>query len=96
MSADNWATCPRCVENAGKDRLAKQVEAESLYGKVPLDEYNVALANIPEQPHPLDFQTFREDYEFYNDGTGTVVVTYSGHCKECGLEHDFETTLHLL
>jgi hypothetical protein len=34
--------------------------------------------------------TFREYYEIFGAETGTVGVSYSGRCDECGLRLDFE------
>lgn len=44
---------------------------------------------VPEVDEEL-YRTFREDYEFYGADEGVVTASYSGHCRKCGLETDFE------
>lgn len=82
MSADNWAICPWCA----KRRQAKIEQAEALYGKVPREDFEAALAAAMSPQE----RTFREDYEIYGaDSGGTVKIGYSGHCQVCGLGTDF-------
>ena len=43
-----------------------------------------------------EFQTFREDYEFWGvEETEAVNVNYSGRCRVCGLAIDFEFSVPL-
>jgi hypothetical protein len=91
MSADNWTTCPRCFADA---RDAFEVERErvaSLYGQVPVEEFDAARAALVE-PKADDFVTFREDYEWYGASTGEVSGSYRGGCSKCGLNTEVETT----
>ncbi len=62
MSADNWATCPRCVKRAEAAKAAQVTKAAASYGKVSEREYAEAIAAIKDV-RPEDYQTFREDYE---------------------------------
>lgn len=92
MSASNWAICPRC-RRAEEARIADlQDDARVAYGVVPSDEYEAmrAMAAVPINLHAL--QTLREDYEIWGAETGTVNVSYGGHCQECGLGLDFKFT----
>jgi len=87
MSADNWATCPRCLRREQIRLNSERVEAQSLYGRVDRQEYEAAIAALPSQstPDPDDFTTFREDYEFYGAEDGVIVADYKGMCSKCGL-----------
>jgi hypothetical protein len=91
MSADSWAICPRCVAQA-RAEYDKNVEAVmATYGKVPVEEFDAARAALVA-PAMGDFQTFREDYEFYGAEAGEVEASYSGHCSKCGLGLDFKVS----
>lgn len=90
MSASNWAVCPRCLERARVARDDAFQHALSLYGVVPLDEFESARTEAEAVAVSADaFQTFREDYEIYGASEGTVKVSYSGHCQTCHLGFDF-------
>lgn len=95
MSADNWAICPRCILGKQDEKEAQRVAAEEAYGKVSAAEY---MSMHEEADKPINSEacrTFREDYEIglseNMDGTfdPVVIVSYSGHCAECGLSIDF-------
>lgn len=89
MSADNWAICPRCLEQ-GREAHDEAVQAVmATYGRIPVDEFDAKRAALP-QLDPEQFRTFREDYEFYGAEAGEVVADYSGHCSKCGLGIDFQ------
>ena len=91
MSADNWATCPRCVKRAEVAKAAQAAKAAASYGKVSEREYAEAIAAIKDV-RPEDCQTFREDYQIYGAADGAVTVDYSGHCGTCGLSLSFKET----
>ena len=91
MSADNWASCPRCVKRAEAARAAQVAAAGASYGKVPEQEYAAAVAAIKDV-RPVDYETFREDYEIYGAKDGAVTVDYSGSCGTCGLSVSFKET----
>jgi hypothetical protein len=64
--------------------------ALSLYGVVPLAEFEAARTAAMEMPTDEEgFRTFREDYEIYGASIGTINVTYSGYCEKCSLGLDF-------
>lgn len=89
MSADNWALCPRCIARAKKAEAAQLAEVMADYGKIPVAEFDARRAAI-EPVEIQDYQTFREEYDIYNPGGGTVAVSYSGGCNVCGLGLKFE------
>ena len=88
MSADNWAVCPRCVKQARAAEAKALAKVMATYGKVPVEEFDRARADIPDLD-PEKFRTFREDYEIYGAEDGTVKVSYSGGCDTCGLSLNF-------
>lgn len=94
MSADNWATCPRCFKRAREDYDRKHQEVMDLYGKVTPKEFDAARAALTE-PVAEDFETFREDYEFYGVEDWEITASYSGRCTECGLGTDFKHSVAL-
>lgn len=88
MSADNWTQCPKCFQRHRLDRKEKLAAAKELYGKVPADEYAVALESsrtIPVNPEP----TLQEDYELGTEAEGGFAVRYGGHCEKCGFTFKF-------
>lgn len=90
MSANNWATCPRCLAEAEKTKTALAAEAAAAYGKVPEDEY----AQMREQSREditLD-STMREDYELGVNMLGEFRLSFSASCGTCGYRFEFETT----
>lgn len=87
MSADNWAPCPRCIKRAESFKADLLEEMNTSYGRIPLAEFD-ALRQRAEAPVE-EKRTFREDYEIYGAVDGTIVVSYRGHCSECGLALEF-------
>lgn len=91
MSADNWAHCPRCTRR-GTERLeARETAVQALYGTVPVNEFDNARRELQAEKDKFARRdpTFREDYEIYGAETGVVTVSYSGSCRECGLQLEF-------
>lgn len=89
MSADNWAICPRCVNEAIEAFAAERAQVMASYGQIPLEEFDAARAALA-RPEPEDFRTFREDYEFYGAESGIIHISYSGHYSKCDLGLDIE------
>lgn len=92
MSADNWATCPRCLRDAKVAANERSAEVYRTYGTVTPEEFIKACDALPGDPHPSDFETFREDYEIYGATTGEVIVDYAGSCTKCGLSVKLKTS----
>lgn len=90
MSASNWAVCPRCVERAKNESAERFLAAFNAYGNVPAEEYEELRTAAQVKVDDEVFTTFREDYEIYGASTGTITVSYSGHCETCGLGLDFK------
>ncbi len=96
MSADNWATCPRCLDTERAKVTAARAALDEQYGKVTRLEYkSLEAARVTAEEALEKFQdykarTFREDYEFYGADEGTVQARYSGGCNKCGLSVEFE------
>ena len=95
MGADNWAVCPKCFSRAERDALAQAIEVESLYGKIPIEDFDKRRAAIPN-PQYADFRTFRESFSVYNDDEGTVEISYRGTCTACPLSASRGDTFDLL
>jgi hypothetical protein len=100
MSADNYASCPRCVRRAGETFHASRVRVSELYGKVPISEFMELMRKADSagvvfrddyttKAEQIE-RTFREDYEFYGAEDGAVVASYRGECSVCGLKLSFE------
>lgn len=90
MSADNWATCPRCEKrrtNALRESAAKVAKA---YGKVSVEEWDQMRKEQADAEQVRPEPTFREDYEFFGAEDGAVTASYSGSCTICGLALQFE------
>lgn len=92
MSADNWATCPRCFKRAVDDQEARVRAAADAYGKVPAPEFMELFAKASEPPRTE--YTMREDYEVGVTCAGLFYVNYEAHCVEshggCGFEFAYK------
>jgi hypothetical protein len=91
MSADNWAICPRCLDDAYRENNTAKAEVMAMYGTVPVEEFDAARAALPDVD-PEKFRTFREDYGFYGVEDGEVRASYSGRCQSCGLSATLEAS----
>jgi uncharacterized paraquat-inducible protein A len=90
MSADNWAVCPRCWKEATDEHDQRRQRVAALYGQIPVADFDAARADLAAKtPKRDDFQTFREDYEFYGVEDWEVTATYKGRCQKCGLALEF-------
>jgi hypothetical protein len=89
VSADNWASCPRCFREACGVKAAAEKRLAAQYGVVSLDAWDKMRMEVPPEPQPEDFRTFREDYEISGASEWVVRVSYSGRCNACGLRLDF-------
>lgn len=90
MSADNWAVCPKCLDDAQKASDALQAEMDASYGKIPLNEFDELRSRADADIDMDKITTFREDYEFWGADEGVVHVSYSGHCGVCGTKCNFK------
>lgn len=103
MSADNWANCKACIDNANREieevRREYQEQLDSSYGEIPLDEYQLLQAEAAQairdatSRSAVPLGTFREDYEFYGAEDGEVTACYSGRCTTCGYGVSFKHTV---
>lgn len=91
MSADNWAQCPRCTAVGEAKLQARDAAVRASYGKVPVAEFDNARRQLAVDKASFERRdpTFREDYEIYGAETGSITVSYSGECRECGLRLSF-------
>lgn len=93
MSATNWAVCPRCYDNLYLGTEKRNQEINSLYGKIPLEEFTKLQKEAASPPSMQDLPessyTFREDYEIYNAESGCLVIDYHGQCTKCNLRFVF-------
>lgn len=91
MSADNWAQCPRCISIGTAKLEERNAVIQSSYGIVPVADFDEARRTLEADRAAFERRdpTFREDYEIYGAETGTVTVSYSGFCSECGLKLKF-------
>lgn len=83
MSADRYSMCPKCAKNEENKRLAKEVEIESFYGKIPLQEFQKRLAKTAA-PVQLE-ETLREDYYLGLEGS-VLEISYHCACRDCGFK----------
>lgn len=95
MSADNWAVCPRCEATRQSALVTERADVAALYGKVPVDEFDIRRGALRLFEAEMPKSTFREDYEFYGVEDGTLCISYRGECNVCGLkfEHHSEHPL---
>jgi hypothetical protein len=89
MSADNWTTCPSCYDLEQKAAVKEHDRVASLYGAIPVDEFDAARAALPDIDPDIG-TNFREDYEFYGASQGEVFYSYKGRCSICGAGTEIE------
>ena len=87
MSADNWAYCPQCLEDAVNKQEELQKKANSAYGKIPQDAYLSLLERIKIEP-PKE-PTLREYYHIRTNELGIFEVTYHCECDICRFSFKF-------
>lgn len=96
MSADNWAICPKCVENAERKASRALKNAERQYGKVDAGKYMELIeeARTLAKYDVEELRTLREDYEigvvFDAFSDAEFYVSYRGKCSVCGFSHEFK------
>lgn len=100
MSADNWARCPRCVQDARAefDELVETLDRE--YGQMPRAEWEELQAAVNVGFDPLKIPaTVREDWEVGLDGNepedAVIIVSYKARCEKCGAHAETDTRLTL-
>jgi hypothetical protein len=91
MSADNWAICPRCLRREEARLSDLQRRTAEAYGVLPVAEFDAMRAEANRPIDTAKLTTFREDYEIYGAEEGHVVVSYSGSCSTCKLNHKIHT-----
>lgn len=90
MSADNWEACPRCVDNA-LTTFGERVKAHAArYGYIDAEQWVEELKTLtPPDLKDRDFQTFREDYEWWTED-GKLYGSWRGSCTTCGLTYSHQ------
>jgi hypothetical protein len=89
MSADNWRVCPVCLRNTVQARKKAITDARAQYGKIPAEEFMAKLAaaeKLPERPE----ESLAEYYETGISEDGEFFIHYSGGCRECGFQYQFD------
>ena len=89
MSADNWGICPRCNATKRAEYVRREKAVTAAYGAVSVAEFDAMRADLKAFDDEPVKQTLREDYEVGLDEDGEFYVIYKGHCRECGLSHEF-------
>ena len=89
MSAESWATCPRCLEllNLEKDKV--QDDVEEAYGKVSQEEYQEMVEKARKFKLTGPGVTLREDYWLGIDNDGEFKIQYRGSCSQCNFLFNF-------
>lgn len=90
MSADAWRICPKCSVSIASKRELALIEADSQYGKIPVNQWTKLHDDAHSMPIKQTEETLREDYEIYTDESGTFHVDYHCGCTICGFRHNFK------
>jgi rubrerythrin len=89
MTADNWATCPKCLAEFAAKKAAAIAKAKSQYGNEPAEIFLANLA-LAEAMHDRPRETLREDYDIGVDDDGSFEVVYSCSCSRCGFKFEYK------
>ena len=105
MSADNWATCPKCVKvyNERTQNLEERHQAalRESYGQQEMDDFIALTKLTPEEFFEeeegdlpdIEETKLREDYEIETSREGEFSVSYRSRCYSCGYEYSFSKTV---
>ena len=100
MSANNWATCPKCKKQYGERVQKILAELGDQYGKVTADKYRELSIEsdkkLSQLREPVDGWTLREDWELGTYIDGTFMVSYSCSCDVCGLSYSHKFSEFIL
>lgn len=80
MSADRWSECPYCIKSAEQFVAEKVKDAEALYGKISLKDFEAMRRAVPVVDHT---RTVREDYYVEELTADGIVFSYSANCTVC-------------
>ncbi len=87
MSADRWALCPKCMEQARAAEAALMQKIQQGYGEISEAEYHVLLEELQEMDQLPD-RNLREDWEL-GIRDGVFKVSYYAQCMECAFVKEF-------
>ena len=90
MSASNWANCPRCNRRAQREAERLNKVASESYGLVTAMEWNQMVEDANSASVYTPDANLREDYEIYGAEDGSIIVSYSAQCGDCGLSLSFK------
>lgn len=90
MSADAWRVCPKCSASIVSKRELAIIEADSQYGKIPVNQWTKLHDDAHSMPVKETEETLREDYEIFTDESGKFYVGYHCSCKICGFAYKFK------
>lgn len=99
MSADNYATCPRCWAKQGEEIARAEANLRSSYGVVPPEVFELASAALKKlrASRGNSGESVAEYYELGiigmgPDNKGVFDVSYHGICRTegCGFEYTFK------
>lgn len=90
MSANNWATCPRCVKRLQAEEDAKAEALAASYGKVSADEYDRLKAELRATATAETKYELREDYSLGVQPDGKFSVSYHARCSACDFRFSFK------
>ncbi len=92
MSADAWATCPRCHAQRVSEKIAQKQAMDAAYGKVAVEDFDKirAIAEAPLEEFG-NIEEMREDYEFYINEDGIFSADFKAKCKNegCGFKFTY-------
>jgi hypothetical protein len=90
MSADNWAICPQCLNNAKTKQQEMEQKLKDSYGIMDVDEWLKFKGKVEIGFNEEDLRTLREDYVIGIFEDGEFLIHYSGRCSTCGLDKDYK------
>ena len=90
MSADNWATCPKCLNKDKNDLDKKRKELDDQYGKIDKNKWLQKLEKLnKEEKDRGDNSSLREDYKMGITNEGEFYIGYSGVCSVCDFKYTY-------
>ncbi len=73
---------------SAEEWMAQQAEVNALIASRGKHDYDESKTCTFREDY--ETCTFREDYEIYGAKEGTVIVSYSGNCRECKTSVNFK------
>lgn len=92
MSANNWATCPRCLAKSRDEIEKRAAQLDAQHGATPAKDWMAEVRKLDDMRKPIG-EDLREDWELGVTRDGKFKVVYWCRCDKCDFawQYRYET-----